>query len=151
MNNYKDFVEKVEEITSQDIKTLKTKVKASVDAEIIAEALAIPQKYRPYFLQTKNAMRGLGITLNPSKSFIGYPGEIDYAIILQKGDRDLEEKEAYDVFRKIRRRLEAKKLPTFDWKGRVFLRWSPDPSDDSSYETLRYEEGKAYYVFHVDK
>ena len=117
-----------------------------------ADDVLLPEKFRPYFCQTKKALRGLGVALTPTKSPINYPGQDTYALLLQKGEKDLDEEMAYDLFLKIRHRLRAKSLPTFNWKGKVYLRWSEDSGEHvSCCETLRYKNGKAYYIFHVLK
>jgi hypothetical protein len=151
METYTEEAEiNIEEISRKDM----AKIKAS--AEILAEAISLPKQYKPYFLQFKAAASGLGVSLEPVVLPLKFPGKDSFALVFQKNGKDLGEDEAYEVFLKIRRKLKARNQNTFDWKGRVYMRWPavpmkwpPSSEGREVFEILGYYEGRAYYIMNV--
>ena len=149
MDNYKNDTNleiTIEPIEDTDELTSSANVN---DVELIASS-SLPKKYLPYFLQVKKAFSGLGVSLSTVEPPIRIPGQNAFALIIKKRKKDLSEKEAYDLFLEIRKKLKAQKVNTFAWKRNVYMRW-PNSDDDSFYDILGYRDGKAYYMMLIDK
>ena len=121
-------------------------IKSSVDDTEITGFVSLPDEYKPYFLQVKDATRRLGITLESVESPIYYTDFDSLALLFKKHNRDLTEEEANRIFLIINNRLKTRGLPLFRWKRRAYMRWVGGPEFG---EVLIYCRGKAYYIYSV--